>query len=414
MRRTIGFAAKATVIWIRSHFKVARMSRRQLLYALAVLTLSAIVVALFYWRPAQHARMSGVSVGRTAASHSQSGTFLTGIAADTNGNIYVVAHKQDRILEVSAAHDVTIVAGSGSRGFGGDGGPANQASLDSPTSIALDPAGNLFIADTGNNRIRYVDAKTHIITTVAGNGISGAALGKSATSSALYQPRSVTVDTDGNLYIGTTDGIRRVDAISHVMTWVLGDGYQGISPALVHAGGPYLVAAGEHGILFFSAPNRNTVSLFPYPENDIHVMAGNSVCGFDGDGGPASGASLCFPEALSVRGGQELFIADTGNNAVRRVDLNTGVITTVAGNGQAGYVGDGGLAINARLNGPMAITVDRRGYLYIADTGNHCIRLLDRQTGIITTSVTDRDLQLTSRSEPSRAERNQASAAELK
>lgn len=108
------------------------------------------------------------------------------------------------------------------------------------------------------------------------------------------------------------------------------------------------------------------------PGNDAHIIAGGSVCGFDGDSGPANGALLCFLEALSVSANQGLFIADAGNNRIRLMDITTGVITTVAGNGQAGYAGDGGLAINARLKGPIGIAVDRKEDVYIADTGNNC------------------------------------------
>lgn len=264
-------------------------------------------------------------------------------------------------------------------GFSGDGGPADKASLDAPTGIALDQAGNLFIADTNNNRIRRVDTKTHIITTVAGNGYLGRGAGTLATATGLYQPVSVAIDSDENLFIGGM-GIQRVDAITDMTSK--------LAPTTM---GPFWVAVDEHGTLFYSDPSRSKVSQIGFPGNSVHIIAGSAVCGFYGDGGPASGALLCFPEALSLQSDKEIFIADTGNNRIRRLDLSSGVIATVAGNGQAGYAGDGGLAINASLNGPMGAAVDEKGDVYIADTGNDCIRLLHAKTGTITTFVSDQD-----------------------
>lgn len=259
-------------------------------------------------------------------------------------------------------------------------------------SISLDPSGNLFIVDTGNNRIRRVDAKTHVITTVAGNGVLGGLVDKGATATGLYQPVSVAVDGNENLYIGGSHfvSVARVDAITRIITKVVGAGLPGDPMAEVPAPGPFWLAVDERGSIWFSDPNQSTVSRVKVDESP-HTFAGGAVCGFGGDGGPANGALLCFPEGLSVRN-QELYIADTGNNRIRKVDLRTGIITTVAGTGEPGYAGDGGPAVNANLNGPMGVTVDGLGNLYIADTGNNCIRRLDAQTGVVTTWVTARQL----------------------
>src|SRR6185437_564642 len=148
--------------------------------------------------------------------------------------------------------------------------------------------------------------------------------------------------------------------------------------------GPFWIAVDEQGSLLFSDPSRNAVSLVNIPDNDPHVIAGSALCGFAGDGGPAIGALLCFPEALAVSKDEKLFIADTGNNRIRQVDLRTDIITTVAGDGQPSYAGDGGPAVSGHLNGPMGIALDNAGDLYIADTGNSCVRRLDAKTGRIT------------------------------
>ena len=265
--------------------------------------------------------------------------------------------------------------------------------------IALDSDRNLFIADTANNRIRRVDAKTGKITTVAGNGKMGGGTGGQATSSGIYEPVSVAVDRDGNLYIGgtTSIGIRRVDAISGIVSKALGADLPGTPLSAEPATGPYWVAIGMGGGVFFSDPSRNTASWLDASTGETHPVAGSAQCGFSGDDSSTTGSLLCFPEGLALSNDKQLYIADTGNNRIRRVDLETGVVTTVAGNGQADDSGDRGKAIQASLNGPMAVAVDGKGNLYIADTGNDCIRRVDADSGIITTWITGRDLRSAAR-----------------
>jgi sugar lactone lactonase YvrE len=214
----------------------------------------------------------------------------------------------------------SIAAGNPQAGYGGDGGPATSALLNQPTGVAVDAAGNLFIADEFNNRVRRVDATTGVITTVAGNGSSGyAGDGGPATAAALNGPFGVAVDAQGNLYIADTGNnrIRRVDAATGVITTVAGDG-----------------------------TNR-----------------------FGGDGGPAVNASLSSPRGVAVDAAGNLFLTDTFNSRIRRVDVGTGVITTVAGNGSIWGVEDGGPATNAPLGFPYGVAVDAAGNLFIADGG---------------------------------------------
>lgn len=369
------------------------MPPRSLSILIALILLSAIAT-FSLWR--HWHRESPIHPLPRYTNKTQKAALPTGIALDGNGNLYVAVQKQNRILRISTNRRVTVAAGSGRIGFSGDGGPAVQACLDSPVSIALDRNGNLFVADTGNNRIRRVDARTKVISTVAGNGVRGGGVNEIATSAGLYEPISIAVDKDDNLYIGgTTPGpIRRVDAITHIVTMVIGAGLPGYTLATSPATGPFWVAVDENGTLLFSDPNRNVVSQFSALENKSHIVAGSAICGFAGDGGPANGALLCFPEALSVTKNRLLFIADTANNRIRQVDLNTGIITTVAGNGQPGYAGDGGPAINASLNGPMGIATDEQGNIYIADTGNNCIRRISSQTGTITTFASGDDFDV--------------------
>jgi sugar lactone lactonase YvrE len=366
------------------------ITKRRILSSLTISALLICCVAIIY----RHRQ--GREVARVNYPHDGMKSFPTAIVADRDGNIYLAAQGENRVLKFSIARHAVVVAGNGRMGFSGDGGPADEASMASPVSIALDTAGNLFIADTGNNRIRRVDAETNTITTVAGDGSMGSRVDSIATSTGLYQPISIAVDSDGNTYIGGTNsvGIRRVDAITRISSKIIGSGMPGEPWINSPATGPFWIAIGEHGSLFFSDPSRNNVSMVTAPEGDVRPIAGSAVCGFAGDGGPSIGALLCFPESLSVNGNRELFIADTGNNRIRRIDLSTGIITSVAGNGHPGYAGDGGVAVNASLNGPMGVTIDRNGYVYIADTGNNCIRRLDTRTGLITTWAGPRDLEV--------------------
>ena len=223
---------------------------------------------------------------------------------------------------------------------GDDGGPATQAGLSSPLGVFVDGAGDLYIADYGHARIRRVDAATGVITTVAGNGERGfSGDGGLATQASIRGPGGVFVDEAGSVYIAddANHRIRRVDAATGVITTVAGNGEQG----------------------------------------------------FSGDGGPAPQAGLSYPSCVFVDGAGNLFIADLGNHRIRRVDAATGVITTVVGNGERGFSGDGGPAIQARLVLPYGVFVDGAGSLYVADRGNNRIRKVDAGTRAITTVVAD-------------------------
>jgi sugar lactone lactonase YvrE len=359
------------------------MSRR-LLFILGGMIL--LVAGVWVYRTQRKATAGG-------PPHPGSVAFPVGLAEDGKGNLYVAARKQNRILKISSDREVSVFAGNGQRAFSGDGGPATQAGLSLPIGIAVKSAGDLLIADTGNNRIRRVEAKDNTITTVAGSGSLWGGRGKLATTTSLYEPLSVAVDSDDNVYTGSSGGspVMRLDAITQGLTKVMGADLPGDPLASSPASGPFWVAAGEHGILFVADPTRNSVAEIS-GSGHFRTIAGGAVCGFAGDGEPANGALLCFPESVAV-GGNKLFIADTANNRIRSLDLNSGLVTTIAGNGQAGYAGDAGPALQASLNGPMGVLASKKGDLFIADTGNDCIRRIDAETGVITTWVTARELE---------------------
>ncbi len=284
--------------------------------------------------------------------------------------------------------EITTVAGNGSSGYSGDGGPATSAELCSPGGVAVDAAGNLYIADAGIDCVRKVNS-SGIITTVAGGGPMNSGDGGPATSAGLLQPFGVAVDTSGNLYIADTldDRVRKVNA-SGIITTVAGSGmyvsmYTGDGgPATKATIYPKSVAVDRSGNLYIAETTDNRICKVD-KSGTITTVAGNGAEGYSGDGGPATSASLNYPLGVAVDTSGNLYITDTGNNCVRKVD-SYGIITTVAGYWAKGYSGDHGPAIRAMLNYPTSVAVDTSGNLYIADMNNYRVRKVDT-SGTITT-----------------------------
>ncbi len=328
--------------------------------------------------------------GGTATSAELNGPH--GIAVDGAGNLYVADTYNQVIREVTVAGVISTVAGNGSYGYSGDAGAATSASLKLPFGVAVDAAGDLYIADTYNSVIREVTAANGFINTVAGTGTFGYSGDNSvATSAELNAPFGVTVDGAGNLYIadGQNSVIREVTAATGVINTVAGNGSAGYSGDSGPATGaslylPFGIAVDGAGNLYI-ADTENSVIRMVTATGLIGTVVGGGSAGYVGDGGVATGADLNFPQAIAVDGGGNLYIADTDNSVVRKVSAATGVISTVAGNGSYGYAGDGEAATSAELNEPQAIAVDGGGNLYIADTNNRVIRKVAAATGIIST-----------------------------
>jgi sugar lactone lactonase YvrE len=273
---------------------------------------------------------------------------------------------------------ITTAAGKGSLGYTGDGGAATNAFMHYPFGAVVDSSGNLYIADTYNQRIREVGT-SGIITTVAGNGGAGySGDGGAATNASLYYPRGVAVDASGNVYIADyyNNGIRKVGT-NGIITTVAGNGtagYSGDGGAATNASlhYPFGVAVDAAGSVYIAdAANQRIRKVGG--GGIITTVAGKGTVGFSGDGGAATNASLYYPSGMALDAAGNLYIADYYNNRIRRVDTN-GIITTVAGNGSASYAGDGGAATNAGLNLPYGVAVDSFGNLYVADTYNERIR----------------------------------------
>lgn len=287
------------------------------------------------------------------------------------------------------AQIITPFAGDTTIGNSGDGGQASAALFNNPIQASMDGAGNIYIADQNNYNVRKIDG-AGIITTIAGTGVSGyAGDGGPATAALLGGPVGVMPDGKGNLYIVdyNNDVIRKVNT-GGIITTVVGTG----TPGYTGDGGPATAATlqGVAAIAFDSkgnmyiADNQNFVIRMVDTAGIITTVAGNGTGGYSGDGGPALSAQLTNPLGLMVDPQDNLYISDTYNNCIRKVDT-AGVITTVAGIGgpTGAFGGDGGLAVNAQLNAPVGLSLDADGNLYIADASNNVIRKVDT-LGIIT------------------------------
>jgi sugar lactone lactonase YvrE len=303
------------------------------------------------------------------------------IAIDVQGNLYLAETGNHVIRKVDSTGHITVVAGNGVQGFGGDGGPVTAAQLDSPQGLAVDAA-NLYIADTHNHRIRKVDLTGGTITTIAGNSASGSdGDGGPATAATLDTPTALALDNKGNLYFADTRShrIRKISAESGFITTVAGTGTQGFNgdgsnaaTALLDSPGGLAVDGG--GNLYISDSHNHRVRRIDGSTGVITTLAGTGVAGFSSDSGSATTANLALPQGLTVDQQGNIYLADTENHRIRRIDTVHGTISTIAGEGTQDFAGDGRPAIAASLDSPRSTTLASEGLLVIADTGNRRIR----------------------------------------
>ncbi len=318
--------------------------------------------------------------GDNIAATSAEFTSPSGVAVDSAGNLYIADLGNHRVRKVSAGM-ITTVAGTGTPGYNGGSIPAASAELDGPWGVAVDASGNLYIADTDNNRIRKVAGG--VITTVAGDaGFGYAGDNVAATSTSLYAPFGVALDASGNLYIADTVNYRLRKVSGGIITTLAGGG------APVGQNGPAINAQLESPMGIAVDPSGNLYiadsvasRVFEVSAGIIGVAAGNGINGFGGDGGPPTSANLAGPMGVAVSSSGQLYIADFINECIWEV--SGGVITTVAGNGTIYDSGDNGPAVNAGLGGPVGGAVDSSGNLYIVDNSSSTIREISN--GTITT-----------------------------
>jgi sugar lactone lactonase YvrE len=310
------------------------------------------------------------------------------IAVDRLGNLFIAEKYNHRIRKVDVAGVISTVAGIGTSGFSGDGGLATAAKLNYPSGVAIDYAGNIIISDTYNNRIRKIAAG--IISTIAGNGISGFSGDEGpATEAMLNNPEDLTVDSADNIYIADVLNSRIRKVTFNIMSTVGGNGQSGFSndggsstqAALGYPIDMSIDSAGDLYIVDYDNDRIRRIS-----NNIINTVAGNGSSGFSGDGGAATEALLNQAWGIAVDFAGNVYIADTGNCRIRKV-ANDGVITTIAGNGNCGFSGDGGPATTAMLNAPRGVAVDSAGNVIVSDTSNNRIRKIT--AGVINTIAGD-------------------------
>jgi sugar lactone lactonase YvrE len=313
--------------------------------------------------------------------------FTSAVAVDANGNLYFTDYESHKIRHVNATTGIiTTIAGTGTSGNSGDGGLATLAKLNSPLGVQVDSNGDLVISDTYNQRLRKIDHTTGIISNLAGAGVSGHADGVGVLAK-FSVPQGITMDANGNLYVAdyTNGRIRKISGAS--VTTIAGTGgfYGDGGPATdAHLKLPYGVALDKEGNLFIADMINSRIRKVDHVTKNITTICGGETNPL-GDGSPAIGARVNWPRAVAFDKDDNLFIADTENQRIRKISKATGIITTVAGTGTSGGLGDGGLATAAQLSGPRDIAFDSEGNLFIADEYNHRVRKITMSTGVITT-----------------------------
>jgi len=301
------------------------------------------------------------------------------IFVDRFDNLFIIDANNHKIRKVNLATGIiTSYAGTGTSGYAGDGGLATNAQLNAPAGMAGDSNGNLYFAD-GNHVIRKIDAATGIITTVAGNGTAGfSGDGGPATQAQLYYAGHIAFDSLDNMYIADVLNrrIRKVDA-SGTITTIAGNGTSGYSgdggiALSAQIASPHGIACDAIGNIFFTDDGNSRIRKVTVSTGLITTFAGNGTYGYTGDGVLATSTSVA-PEGIAFDQSGNLFLADRSYNRVRKVD-QSGIIHTVAGNGTAGYNGDFALAVQSQLNGPHGVSLDSCGNLYIGDNQNKRVR----------------------------------------
>ena len=316
-------------------------------------------------------------------------SLVDGIAVDKKGNIFIAMRDHNIISKVDTNGKMTRFAGTGESGFSGDGGKATEAQLKIPANLTFDKKGNLYVSDRNNHRVRKIDTRG-IITTVAGNGTAGfSGDGGAATEAQLNLPSGVVVDDKGNLYISdrSNDRVRVVNSKGIISTFA-GNGkdeFKGDSGPATKAAlsRPFGLALDKKGNLYIADRGNNRIRRVN-TQGIIHTVAGDGGFFFMGDNGPAYRASIAGPTGVVVDDNGIMYIADRNNNRIRSVDTQ-GLIRTIAGTGQQHYNGDAEVARDTNLHLPFGVALDRDGKLLIIDRSHYRIRRIDPKRGSIET-----------------------------
>jgi DNA-binding beta-propeller fold protein YncE len=308
-----------------------------------------------------------------------------GLTRGPDGALYLCEVDNHRIRRLDLKTGaIATVAGTGERGYAGDGGPALQAKLNEPYEIRFDAAGNMYFVEMRNHLVRRVDAKTRAISTVAGTGVAGfSGDGGPAVKAQFQQPHSIALDGKGLLYVADIGNhrVRRVNLATGIIETFAGTGEKARTPdgAAVKGtplNGPRTIAFSRDGDMFLALREGNAVFRIDMQKLTIHHIAGTGEQGYTGDGGPAKLAKLSGPKGIAVAPDGSVLIADTESHTIRRIDLKTGTITTVAGDGTR-HDGPDGDPLKCGLARPHGIFVDTDGKIYIGDSENHRVRVVE-------------------------------------
>ncbi|HKS37003.1 MAG TPA: hypothetical protein VJW76_07430 [Verrucomicrobiae bacterium] len=306
-----------------------------------------------------------------------------GIARGPDGALYICDMDNHRIRRVARDGTITAVAGTGKRGYSGDGGPALQADLNEPYEIRFDKAGHMFFVEMRNHIVRRVDAKSKIISTVAGTGAEGfSGDGGPAIKAQLKQPHSIQFDSRDDLYICDIGNhrIRRVDMRTGSISTFSGTGEGRPTPdaakfANVPLNGPRAVDFGKDGNMWLALREGNAIYRLDTKAGTIHHIAGTGRKGFTGNGGPARQATLSGPKGVSVAPDGNVYFADTESHAIRRIDVRKGTVELVAGTGERGD-GPESDPLKCKFARPHGIFVDGDGAIFVGDSENHRVRMI--------------------------------------
>jgi streptogramin lyase len=307
-----------------------------------------------------------------------------GITRGPDGALYICDTGNHRIRRVAPDGTISTVAGNGTRGWTGDGGPAIGASLNEPYEVRFDSAGNLFFVERMNHLVRRVDAKSGAISTIAGTGVAGfSGDGGPAVNARFNEPHSIGFDSEGDLYICDINNhrVRKVDMKSGLVSTFAGTGEKKPTPEgkfafgdKVPLHGPRAIDFDRSGGLVLALREGNAVFDFGMTTRIVRRIAGNGKKGFTGDGGPALEATLAGPKGVSIGPDDAIYLADTENHAIRRIDAR-GTIERIAGTGTKGDGPDGD-PLACKLARPHGVFVDKDGAVFIGDSENHRVRVV--------------------------------------
>ena len=307
-----------------------------------------------------------------------------GLTLGPDGALYVCEIDTERIRRIDMQHgSISTVAGTGEVGYSGDGGPAREARLNDPYEVRFDADGNMYFVEMLNAIVRRVDARTGTVSTVAGTGERGFfGDGGLAVEASFNRPHSIALDGKGSLYIADIGNhrIRRVELSTGIVSTFAGTGERAPTPDGAPVGGtplngPRALAFAPSGDMYVALREGNAVYRIDMKAMTLHHVGGTGEKGYTGDGGPASQATLAGPKGIEVGPDSAVYLADTENHAIRRIDLKTGLISTVAGDGSR-HDGPDGDPLKCGLDRPHGVYVDKAGNVFIGDSENHRVRVV--------------------------------------